>query len=227
MTDERRCEPLLQEIREEAAELGAALGPGALDARVLAALARVPREEFVPPNAKPYAYVNVPLPIGYEQTISQPFIVAAMTDLLRTKPDDVVLEIGTGSGYQAAILSLLVRQVYSIEVIEALAAEAKERLARLGYHNVEVRQGDGYGGWPEHAPFDGIIVTAAAPRVPPPLVEQLRNGGRLVIPVDGWGGQDLLVIEKDPTGATSTRNVLPVAFVPLIRDRKSAGAGAS
>ena len=175
------------------ADIGRWYGRQSLDPRVLDAIASVPREAFVPPEEEPYAYANMPLPIGHGQTISQPFIVAVMTDLLQPGAEHIVLEVGTGSGYQAAVLGKLVKQVYSIEVVAALAEQARARLARLGCTNVEVRHGDGYDGWPEHAPFDGIIVTAAAPFVPPPLIQQLKNGGRMVIPVDeGIEGQDLL-----------------------------------
>jgi len=213
-----RCRRLLQQIEAEAADVGRWYGRQSLDPRVLDAIARVPREAFVPLDEEPHAYANVPLPIGYGQTISQPFIVAVMTDLLRPGADHIVLEVGTGSGYQAAILGELVKQVYSIEVVEALAEQARARLAHLGCSNVEVRYGDGYEGWPEHAPFDGIIVTAAAPFVPPPLIEQLKQGGRMVIPVDeGLEGQYLVLIEKHASGEVTSRNMLPVAFVPLIR----------
>ena len=200
------------------AQVGCWYGRRSLDPRVLDAIARVPREAFVPPNEESYAYANVPLPIGYGQTISQPFIVAVMTDLLRPDPEHVILEIGTGSGYQAAILAQLVKHVYSIEVVEALAEQARARLARLGYANVEVRHADGYDGWPEHAPFDGIIVTAAAPVVPPPLLQQLKEGGRMVIPVDqDIAGQSLMLLRKHRSGQVTSRNMLAVAFVPLIR----------
>lgn len=199
-------------------EIGTWYGRHSLDPCVLDAIASVPREAFVPLDEEPHAYANVPLPIGYGQTISQPFIVAVMTDLLRPRADDTVLEVGTGSGYQAAILGELVKQVYSIEVVEALAEQAGERLARLGCTNVEVRYGDGYNGWPEHAPFDGIIVTAAAPFIPPPLVHQLKKGGRMVIPVDeGMEGQSLMLLEKHASGEVTSRNMLAVAFVPLTR----------
>ena len=213
-----RCRKLLQEIEAELADIGGWYGRQSLDPRVLDAIASVPREAFVPPEEEPYAYANMPLPIGHGQTISQPFIVAVMTDLLQPGAEHIVLEVGTGSGYQAAVLGKLVKQVYSIEVVAALAEQARARLARLGCTNVEVRHGDGYDGWPEHAPFDGIIVTAAAPFVPPPLIQQLKNGGRMVIPVDeGIEGQDLLLIEKHATGQVTSRNMLPVAFVPLTR----------
>jgi len=189
---------------------------GISDKRVLDAFKIVPRHEFVPGESRAWAYRNGPVPIGHGQTISQPYIVALMTDLLGSEPDDVILEVGTGSGYQAAVLSHLVKQIYSIENIEALADAAAERLKRLNCTNVEVRAGDGYYGWPEHAPFDGIIVTAAAPHVPEPLVEQLKPGARLVIPVGGeFFGQELIVLEKQADGSVLQRDVLAVAFVPL------------
>ena len=170
----------------------------------------------MPPDLRGAAYINRPLPIERGQTISQPFIVALMTDLLQPSPEDVILEIGTGSGYQAAILSRLVRQIYSLEIIPALAREAAQRLRRLGYENIEIRTGDGHLGWPEHAPFDGIIVTAGAPAIPPLLIEQLKPRSRLVIPVrQDLLGQVLMLVEKDQDGRVSNREVLPVAFVPL------------
>lgn len=215
---DRERQLLLRQIEAEAEELGGWSGQRTLDRRVLEAMAKVPREAFVPPAEAPYAYDNIPLPIGYGQTISQPFMVAVMTDFLRTTADDVILEIGTGSGYQSAVLSRLVRQVYSVEVIGPLAEQARVRLAHLGYTNVEVRHGDGYHGWAEHAPFDGIIVTAAAPDIPPPLIAQLKNGRRLVIPLDDrWREQELVVVEKDRTGTPTMHRTLPVAFVPLTR----------
>jgi protein-L-isoaspartate(D-aspartate) O-methyltransferase len=184
----------------------------------MAAIGRVPRHRLVPPDQVPYAYENRPLPIGHGQTISQPYIVALMTDLLDPKPTDVVLEIGTGSGYQAAVLAELVAKVYTIEIVEAVGKRAAGDLAALGYRNVMTRIGDGYNGWPEAAPFDGVLVTAAAPYVPKPLVEQLKPGGRLVIPVGPvFSVQELMVIEKDPTGKTRTEHITPVRFVPLRR----------
>ncbi len=210
---------LVSEIEREVRETRAWLGKDQLDARVIAALGAVPRHEFVPEALRGLAYANRPLPIGHEQTISQPYIVAIMTDLLATPADGRVLEIGTGSGYQAAVLAELVARVYTIEIVEPLGLEARERLARLGYENVEVRIGDGFQGWPEQAPFDAIIVTAAAPEVPPPLLEQLAPGGRMLIPIGRpLAGQDLLLIEKDALGHVSRREVLPVLFVPLTRD---------
>ncbi len=191
-----------------------------LNARVLAAMDKVPRHRFVPADQEPYAYANRPLPIGHGQTISQPFIVALMTELADVKARDRVLEIGTGCGYQAAVLGELAREVYTIEIVAPLAADAAARLATLGYRNVTTRSGDGYRGWPEHAPFDAIIVTAGAPAVPPALIEQLKPGGKLVIPVGPqWSGQQLLVIEKDAGGKITQRKVLDVRFVPLTRDK--------
>jgi protein-L-isoaspartate(D-aspartate) O-methyltransferase len=187
-----------------------------LDSSILGAMRQVPRHELVPEDVRPAAYANRPLPIGYGQTISQPFIVALMTDLARPEKDDVVLEIGTGSGYQAAVLSRLVDRVYSVEIVEPLVRKAKERLHSLGYNNITVRQGDGYHGWPEHAPFDAILVTAAASHIPPPLVGQLKPGGRMVIPVGpAFMAQNLMLVEKDPNGKVQTRVLLPVRFVPL------------
>ena len=186
-------------------------------APVMAAMAKVPRHKFVPPDEVPYAYENRPLPIGYGQTISQPYIVALMTDLTQVGPGDVVLEIGTGSGYQAAILAELAQAVYTMEIIEPLAVQAGERLGRLGYAKVQTRLGDGYHGWPEHGPYDAILVTAAASHVPPPLIAQLKAGGRMVIPVGApFMIQYLLLIEKAGDGSVSTRQVLPVSFVPLV-----------
>jgi len=207
---------LLEEIRHDFRTTAAMIGKSAPDQRVEQALLEVPRHLFIPPDSRDHAYENRPLPIGYGQTISQPYIVALMTDLLNPQPDHVVLEVGTGSGYQAAVLSRLVKQVYTIEIIEPLAKQAKARLKKLGYANVEVRLGDGYHGWKEHAPFDGIVVTAAASHIPPPLVQQLKPGGRMVIPVGShFLTQSLLLVEKDKEGNVTTRQLLPVAFVPL------------
>ncbi|MBT8078588.1 MAG: protein-L-isoaspartate(D-aspartate) O-methyltransferase [Gammaproteobacteria bacterium] len=186
------------------------------DGRVLDALDAVERHRFVPANQVAFAYENRPLPIGHSQTISQPYIVALMTDLIRPTPDDVVLEIGTGSGYQAAILASVVEHVYSIEIIEALADAASARLRRLGYTNVTTRLGDGYYGWQEQGPYDAIVVTAAASHVPPPLIAQLKPGGRMVIPVGGrFATQQLLLIEKTPDDGIVTRQIAAVRFVPL------------
>jgi protein-L-isoaspartate(D-aspartate) O-methyltransferase len=195
-------------------------GEEALNKDVMRSLGTVERHEFVPERQRPYAYENRPLPIGHGQTISQPYIVALMTDLIEPERDFVVLEIGTGSGYQAAVLAKLVKHVYSIEIIEALADEAKASLARLGYNNVTTKLGDGYHGWEEHAPFDAIVVTAAASHVPPPLVRQLRPGGRMIIPVGGrFMTQQLLLLEKTKSGEVITRQIAAVRFVPLTRGR--------
>jgi protein-L-isoaspartate(D-aspartate) O-methyltransferase len=186
------------------------------DARVLAALATVPRHEFVSPDWRRHAYENRPLPIGHGQTISQPLIVAYMTELLECAEGSRVLEIGTGSGYQAAVLAQLGARVHTIEIVAALGEAARERFKRLGYARVETRIGDGYDGWKEAAPFDGIIVTAAANHIPPPLLEQLKPGGRMVIPLGNpFGTQHLVVVRKDDSGRVTTRKVLPVRFVPL------------
>lgn len=195
------------------------LGRERLDPRVAAAMRKVPRHEFVPVERRYAAYDNRPLPIGHGQTISQPFIVALMTDLLELKPEARVLEVGTGSGYQAAVLSLIAKEVYSIEIVRPLGEQAETVLARLGYANVKTRIGDGYAGWAEHAPFDGIIVTAAAAHIPPALIEQLGPGGRLVIPV-GELSQELMVVERKPDGSTRERRIVPVAFVPFTRERE-------
>jgi protein-L-isoaspartate(D-aspartate) O-methyltransferase len=192
---------------------------GITNARVLAAMNKVPRHEFVPEHLVTAAYEDHPLPIGYSQTISQPYIVALMTELLQLQPGATVLEVGTGSGYQAAILAEIGAQVYSMEILEPLAKTSAKILQRLGYANVQVKRGDGYLGWPQHAPYDAIVVTAAADHVPPPLVEQLKPGGRLVIPVgDGQAQQSLLLVEKSADGSVTTRDVAPVMFVPLTRE---------
>ena len=182
---------------------------------VMNAMRRVPRHLLVPESVRAEAYQDRPLPIGHEATISQPFMVAVMTELADPDPGDVVLEVGTGSGYQAAVLSPLVRRVYTIEIVEPLARDAAARLKALGYADVEVRAGDGYAGWPEHAPFDAIVVTAGATHVPDPLVRQLKAGGRVVTPVGPRGDQDLLVLEKNAVGRVTRRTIMPVRFVPL------------
>ncbi len=210
---------MMRDIEVEVEYTRSMIGKSAFDKRVMEAMSTVPRHEFIPFDVMAYAYTNGPVQIGYGQTISQPYIVALMTDLLEPEPEDIILEVGTGSGYQAAILSQLVTKVYSMEIIEPLSERAASLLHRHGYDNVECRVGDGYFGWPEHAPFDGIIVTAAAPSIPQPLVEQLRPGGRLVIPVSlSYYHQELIVLEKDEKRNISTRDVLGVAFVPLTGD---------
>ena len=188
--------------------------------RVRAAMGRVERHRFVPAAQRALAYRNHPLPIGQGQTISQPYIVALSADLIAPEPQHVVLEVGTGSGYQAAVLAEMCRTVFSIEILDTLGKEAASRLKSLGYSNIELKTGDGYRGWPERAPFDGIVVTAAAPSVPPALLEQLRPGGRMVIPVGEDGGaQELLLLTKRADGGVERRSVLPVRFVPLVPGR--------
>jgi len=212
---------MLTEIRRMTHDTRTETGRAQIAARVMSAIEDVPRHHFVSPAQERQAYENRPLGIGQGQTISQPFIVALMTDLLEVQSGHNVLEIGTGSGYQAAVLSRLAATVYTVEVVEPLAREAAEKLARLGYRNVRARLGDGQLGWPEAAPFDGIMVTAAAREVPPALIEQLRAGGRLVIPVgEQHGVQTLYVIEKKADGTTSRRAVLGVRFVPLTGGRR-------
>ncbi len=207
---------MLRTIRAHARDCGALTGRPELDPRVLDALARVPREAFIPQHLRPMAHADGPLPIGRGQTISQPFIVALMTDLAGAWAGGRILEVGTGCGYQTAVLAELAQRVYSMEIIPELAQLASERLESLGYANLQTRCADGYHGWPEQAPFDAILVTAAAPQVPPPLVEQLAVGGRMVIPVgDEPFGQQLLLVEKNAGGGVQRRAVLPVAFVPL------------
>lgn len=210
---------LLEQVIAETRGTADLTGCSKLSEPVLRALAAVPRHRFVPPAQLAWAYADSPLPIGCGQTISQPFIVALMTELLALDARSVVLEVGTGSGYQTAMLASLARRVYSVERIPALAEAAERRLRELGIANVEIRIADGYRGWEEKAPFDAIIVTAAAAEVPPALVRQLKPGGRLAIPVGPQHrSQDLRVICKDESGASHSRSVLPVVFVPLVRD---------
>jgi protein-L-isoaspartate(D-aspartate) O-methyltransferase len=199
-------------IAAETVFLTGELGKASLERRVLEIMGRVPRHEFVPVELRAYAYANTPLPIGFEKTISQPFIVALMTDLLALRPEDRVLEIGTGLGYQAAILSRLAHTVYSVEIIEELAAQAKKRLAAQGCANVQLRLGNGFHGWPEHAPFDKIIVTAGTDLVPPPLLYQLKPGGRMVIPTGLPDSQQLVLVEKDADGRIKAKEFLRVRF---------------
>jgi protein-L-isoaspartate(D-aspartate) O-methyltransferase len=208
---------LLETIEQEVAMFGTGEGERRLDPRVVHALARVPRQQFVPPDLAAHAYDNRPLPIGHGQTISQPLIVAVMTHLLHLRPDARVLEVGTGSGYQTAILAELAREVVTIEVVDALAANAAARVRALGYDNVEFRTGDGAAGCPERAPFDAILVTAAALAIPQALLDQLAPGGRLVIPIGGEPlAQDLFLVEKNQAGGVHRRRLFPVAFVPLV-----------
>lgn len=211
---------MLAEIENDFRLTASATGLERFDPAVRDAIARVPRHRFVPSHRESAAYANRPLPIGHGQTISQPFVVALMTQLLDPQPRDRVLEIGTGSGYQAAVLAHLVERVHTIEIVRPLGERAAELLSELGYANVEVRIGDGYVGWPEAAPFDGILLTAAPPEVPQPLIDQLAHGGRLIAPVGPQDGpQHLLLMRKEPDGRTVTSRLLPVRFVPLTRGR--------
>ena len=210
---------MVETVRAHAAQPGSGAPGGRISPRVLAAMATVPRHMLVPERHRSRAYADRPLPIDHGQTISQPYIVALMTELLRPGPKGVVLEVGTGSGYQAAVLSRLVAHVYTIEIVGDLARRAAADLADLGYANVTVRAGDGYKGWPAHAPFDGIMVTAAPTEIPPPLIAQLKPGGRLVMPLeDALGHQSLVVLEKGLGGRMVKRKVIAVRFVPLTRN---------
>ncbi len=206
---------MLVEISAGIFHVSNVLGKTALDDRVITAIGKVPRHEFVPLELQPYAYANIPLPIGFEKTISQPFIVALMTDLLDLRENDTVLEIGTGLGYQAAILAQLARQVYSIEIIEELARQAKQRLRRQGCSNIEIKIANGYHGWSEHAPFDKVIVTAAPDLIPPPLIHQLKAGGKMVIPAGLPDAQQLVLVEKNGAGRVTTQEILQVRFSQL------------
>ena len=209
---------MVAEINAMVADTRSYTGLAGLDDQVMQAMAAVPRHEFVPVSMREFAYWNSPLPIGEGQTISQPYIVALMTHLMAVDETAVVLEVGTGSGYQAAVLAHLVRHVYSIEIIESLGKRAKNTLVRLGYDNVTLAIGDGYNGWQEHAPYDAIIVTAAPEQVPRPLIEQLKTGGRLVVPVGPQNrSQSLQVLEKQETGEIEIKDILPVGFVPFQR----------
>ena len=206
---------MLAEIAAETIYVSARIGKAALSERVMDAMGSVPRHEFVPVELQPYAYANSPLPIGFDKTISQPFIVALMTDLLDLGDTDTVLEIGTGLGYQAAILAQLARKVYSVEMIEELAAQAKQRLGHLGCTNVELKVGNGYFGWPEHAPFDKMIVTASPDLIPPPLIHQLKPGGRMVIPTGLPEAQQLILATRDRDSRLTIEEILPVRFSKL------------
>lgn len=217
MSMERGQQHMIDDIKSEVAYTCSMIGRDHLDPQVMAAMLEVRRDEFVPPGLKYFAFDNGPLSIGYGQTISQPYIVALMTDLLQIQPEHSILEIGTGSGYQTAILSMLCEQVYTMEVVAELTEAAKGRFGDMGYDNIETQIGNGYGGWPEHAPYNGIIVTAAARHIPPALIEQLRPGGRLVIPVGPpHSYQELMLVEKDQKGNSHKHSILGVAFVPLV-----------
>ncbi len=216
MTPSPEMQALLHEILSEARAASPYTGRAEFSPQVLEAFAAVPRHAFLPAALRPAAYINRPLPIGHEQTISQPFIVALMTDLLDLGEADCVLEIGTGSGYQAAVLGQLARQVCTLEIIPALADQARQRLHDLGYDNIEVHLGDGHAGWPASAPYDAILVAAAAPDIPPALLQQLKPGGRLLMPLGPrHSGQNLLLVRKAANGHLSRQYLLPVIFVPL------------
>ena len=211
----RLRQSMIAEIAVHTIYASARIGKAALSRRVMEAMETVPRHVFVPVELQPYAYANTPLPIGFDKTISQPFIVALMTDMLDIQPEDTILEIGTGLGYQATIAAALARKVYSIEMIEELAQHARRRLRQQGYANVHIRVANGYHGWAEHAPFDKIIVTAAPDLIPPPLIHQLKPGGRMAIPSGLPDAQQLLLVEKDPSGRISTKEILAVRFSQL------------
>ena len=221
---EKLRQQMMAEIVTEAALTVGHTGRAAFSDRVLRVIGGMPRHEFVPVELQPYAYLNRPLPIGYEKTVSQPFIVALMTDLLAPEAGDVVLEVGAGAGYQAAILAELAKRVYTVDIIEELAQGAERRLKRLGYENVEVGVVNGYYGWPEHAPYDRIMVTAASDLIPPPLLAQLKPGGRMVIPTGIPDKQTLTLVEKSATGSLSAREILPVRFSELEDPGEMAGA---
>ena len=206
---------MLAAISTAMLQLREVIGKAALDERVMSALAKVPRHEFVPVELQCYAYANIPLPIGFDKTISQPFIVGLMTDLLDIGANDAVLEIGTGLGYQTAILAYLAHKVYSIEIVEELGREAKRRLRQQGYTNIELRIANGYNGWSEHAPFDKVIVTAAPDLIPAPLIHQLKTGGKMVIPAGLPDDQRLILLERHIDGRVTTKEILPVRFSQL------------
>ncbi len=206
---------MVLEIAAQTVLAGERIGKYNLDARVMEVMGKVPRHEFVPVEIQPYAYLNRPLPIGFDKTISQPFIVALMTDMLEIRKEDVVLEIGTGLGYQAAVLAELAHKVYSVEIIEALAQQAAKRLSRAGYNNVEIKVANGSHGLPEHAPYDKVMVTAAPDLIPPALINQLKPGGRMMIPAGLSDNQQLILVEKNASGRLSTREILPVRFSQL------------
>jgi len=221
---EKLRQQMITEIMTEAALTVGHTGRASFSERVMRVVGSMPRHEFVPVELQPYAYLNRPLPIGYEKTVSQPFIVALMTDLLAPEANDVVLEVGAGAGYQAAILAQLVKRVYTVDIIEELARGAERRLKRLGYENVEVAVANGYYGLPEHAPYDRIMVTAASDLIPPPLLAQLKSGGRMVIPTGIPDKQTLVLVEKSATGSLSTREILPVRFSELEDPGATVGA---
>ena len=207
---------MVEEIAQYADMAGESIGKHELNPRVMAAMGKVPRHEFVPVELRGVAYADSPLPIGHGKTVSQPFMVAVMTDLLAIEPDDAVLEVGTGLGYQAAVLAELAGKVYSVEILSELAADAERRLGSLGYGGIDLRVGDGAYGWPEHAPFDKVMVTAAPELMPPHLLGQLKSGGTMVIPAGFESSQQLLHVTKDAAGRIKTREVMPVRFSQLV-----------
>jgi protein-L-isoaspartate(D-aspartate) O-methyltransferase len=211
----RLRQSMIAEIAEQAIYVSARIGKAAFSRRVMEVMDKVPRHAFVPAELQRYAYANTPLPIGFDKTISQPFIVALMTDLIDIQPTDTVLEVGTGLGYQAAIVAVLARKVYSVELIEELSEQASQRLTRLGFTNVELKIGNGAYGWAEHAPFDKVIVTAAPDLIPPPLIDQLKPGGKMAIPAGLPDAQQLILIEKDTHGSVTTKDIIPVRFSQL------------
>jgi protein-L-isoaspartate(D-aspartate) O-methyltransferase len=212
---EQQRRQMIDAIRAITDHIAAEINNTTLDDRVLQAIAKIPRHEFVPVEVQQYAYLNRPLPIGFDKTISQPLMVAVMTDLLELKPSDAVLEIGTGLGYQSAVLAELAGKIYSVEIIDELAQRAVHRLKQQGYTNVAVRVANGYSGWPEHAPFDKVIVTAAPDLIPPPLINQLKAGGRMVIPVGLPEAQQLVLAQKELSGRITVREIMPVRFSPF------------
>jgi len=215
---------MIADIDMEVAATRGLTGRDSLDERVMQAMRKVPRDKFVPRDLRRFAFDNGPLPIGHQQTISQPYIVALMTDLLEPGKNKTILEIGTGSGYQAAVLSLLVRKVYTVEFVKVLSEQAARRFRELHYDNIECRTGNGYLGWPEHVPYDGIIITAAATHIPEGLVQQLKPGGRMVLPVGmPFSHQELLLLEKDQQGNTRVSDILGVAFVPMLGEEEVVG----
>jgi protein-L-isoaspartate(D-aspartate) O-methyltransferase len=220
---EKLRQQMIAEIVTEAALTVGHTGRASFSDRVMRVIASMPRHEFVPVELQPYAYLNRPLPIGYEKTVSQPFIVALMTDLLDPEPEDIVLEVGAGAGYQAAILAELTKRVYTVDIIEELARGAERRLKRLGYENVEVTVANGYYGWAEHAPYDCIMVTAASDLIPAPLLAQLKPGGRMVIPTGIPDKQTLMLVEKSASGSLTAREILPVRFSELEDPGATAG----
>ena len=211
---------MIAEIESEVKYTRSYIGKDKLDPRVMEAMSKVSRDEFVPPDLKRLAYDNGPLPIGHGQTISQPYIVALMTDMLQLEPENIVLEIGSGSGYQSAVLSLLCKEVHTVEIVTELGKEVATRLKGLGYNNIKTHIGNGYDGWPEHAPYDAIIVTAAATHIPEPLIEQLKPGGRMAIPLGlPHMHQELMLVVKNDQGEINVNSILGVAFVPLVDER--------